>query len=227
MAAPRTKVSIVIDDREKLSGIERLLRGHAEIEYRFERLALGDFIINDRVIIERKTQQDFGQSLCSGRLFDQASRLSQQLRPCLLVLEAEDKGMQHINIQRNAVLGALVSLSLKWGIPVIHTRNLRETVLLLVVIAKQVISTTQGGVKRFGYKAKTKSVQQIKTLCTLPGVGRDRAERLLDTFGSVSGVIAADMEALTIVEGIGRKTAENIRNAVCESQASYCCVSQN
>jgi len=50
----------------------------------------------------------------------------------------------------------------------------------------------------------------------LPGIGYERAVRLLDTFGCVEGVISASSEELQVVEGIGKKIADKIRWVVGE-----------
>jgi len=48
----------------------------------------------------------------------------------------------------------------------------------------------------------------------LPGVGRERAEKLLETFGTVGGVMSAGEDELAAVEGVGRVTARKIREIV-------------
>ncbi|MDI6775451.1 MAG: helix-hairpin-helix domain-containing protein [Verrucomicrobiota bacterium] len=47
-----------------------------------------------------------------------------------------------------------------------------------------------------------------------PGIGPGKAERLLAAFGSVEGVFGADTEELAEIEGIGRKTAQAIRDLI-------------
>jgi ERCC4-type nuclease len=69
---------------------------------------------------------------------------------------------------------------------------------------------------RNGYQPKGKRRRQIYILQGLPGIGRERAIRLLDKFGSVEAVIAADSSALQSVHGIGKGVAEKIRWAVSE-----------
>jgi excinuclease ABC subunit C len=45
----------------------------------------------------------------------------------------------------------------------------------------------------------------------LPGIGRTKANALLQRFGSVRGVFTADMADIAAIRGFGRKTAEAIR----------------
>ncbi|RJQ65422.1 MAG: hypothetical protein C4530_00740 [Desulfobacteraceae bacterium] len=52
-------------------------------------------------------------------------------------------------------------------------------------------------------------------------MGRERAIKLLEHFGSVERVITADREELESVDGIGKDTAKKIRWAVSEQIAAY------
>jgi DNA excision repair protein ERCC-4 len=51
----------------------------------------------------------------------------------------------------------------------------------------------------------------------LPGIGFERAVRLLDKFGSVEAVISAGSSELQAVYGIGKNVADKIRWTVSES----------
>jgi len=55
----------------------------------------------------------------------------------------------------------------------------------------------------------------------LPGVGPERAERLLDRFGSVEAAISASSDELQSVDGIGVNIADKIRWVVSERVATH------
>lgn len=78
-------IRVIIDNREKASGVPDILRNlGAMINY--DALSVGDYIISPECAIERKSANDFINSIFSGRVFDQASRLSQAYKfPVLLV----------------------------------------------------------------------------------------------------------------------------------------------
>jgi NAD-dependent DNA ligase len=73
-----------------------------------------------------------------------------------------------------------------------------------------------GGVQRHGYRPKNYRKRQLFILQGLPGVGRERAERLLARFGSVEAAISASSDELQSVDGIGKSIAEKIKWAVSE-----------
>jgi ERCC4-type nuclease len=55
----------------------------------------------------------------------------------------------------------------------------------------------------------------------LPGIGSERAIRLLDAFGSVEAVVTAPHEELQSLDGIGENIAGRIKWAVREEMQSY------
>jgi len=57
---------------------------------------------------------------------------------------------------------------------------------------------------------------QLYILQGLPGVGPERASRLLDRFGTVEASISASSNELQSVDGIGENIAEKIKWAVSE-----------
>ena len=79
----------------------------------------------------------------------------------------------------------------------------------------------RGGVYRHGYRPKDKRKKQLFILQGLPGVGLEKAGRLLDTFGSVEAVISASSSELQSVYGIGKSLADKIKWAVSEQMQPY------
>ena len=67
------KVQVVVDDRERPSGVVPELEKLGRVVVKIEHLSLGDYCIDGAVLIERKTAADFAQSLIDGRLFGQAA----------------------------------------------------------------------------------------------------------------------------------------------------------
>jgi ERCC4-type nuclease len=76
---------IVVDERERKSGIPDLLRQAGAI-IDFAQLNVGDYIVSPETAVERKTIQDLLNSIFDGRLFVQCSQLNEYyVKPVLIV----------------------------------------------------------------------------------------------------------------------------------------------
>jgi DNA excision repair protein ERCC-4 len=215
-------ITITIDHRESRSPVVAALRESTGIATTLARLDCGDYLIDNRFLVERKTLPDLIESIKSGRLFDQALRLAavQQWRPAL-ILEGTARDIEGSGMRWEALQGALVTVSLFIGLPVLRTRSARETVNTFRFVARQGRTVASGALPRRGARPKGKRALQSHILQSLPRVGAERAARLLDRFGSVEAVIRACDAELKEVEGIGPRTARCIRWAVEERGGEY------
>ena len=212
---------VVADDREGKSGVVEALRSMEGIQVEVERLALGDYLVDDRVLFERKTVLDFAGSLVDGRLFEQACRLAScHFRP-VLILEGTAADFSGCGVRREAIQGALITLTVMLNLPLLRSLDAAETARLIRYTGEQIERSVMGAVIRPGYRPKGKRKRQLYLLQGLPGIGSKRAEKLLDVFGNVESVVGADLETLAAVEGIGRKTADRIRQTLSEDRAPY------
>ncbi|MGB0653430.1 MAG: DEAD/DEAH box helicase [Thermoplasmatota archaeon] len=203
---------VVCDSREQAGGVVRALH-EAGFQVEVRQLDVGDFVLSDRVAVERKEVKDFVDSLIDGRLMEQVKALTVYPKP-LLVIEG-DSLHGHRSISAEALHGAVASIAVDFGVPVLRTQDARETADLLAAVAKR--EQRRGGRKiaiRPGSATLTDKDRALHILAGLPGVDKVRAHRLLDHFGSLEGVFGASMEALAEVEGIGAKTAGEIRRII-------------
>lgn len=77
---------IVVDERERKSGIPDLLRQAGAI-IDFAQLKVGDYVVSPKTAIERKTIQDLLNSIYDGRLFVQCSQLNEYYAKPVLIVE--------------------------------------------------------------------------------------------------------------------------------------------
>ena len=204
-------IHIIADDRECKSEVIESLSQIEEVEVSTRRLTMGDYQIDNRLIVERKTIKDFAVSIIDGRLFKQMIRLANSNFKSVLILEGMINGTAELGMTREAMQGALITVSLILGIPVLRSKDPSETARLMVYIGRQLESMAMGGVQRHGYRPKTKRKRQLFILQGLPGVGPERAERLLARFGSVEATISASSSQLQSVDGIGKGISEKRR----------------
>ena len=139
----------------------------------------------------------------------------------LLMVEGRDQEWRDTGVRREALQGALITIGVFFGVAVLHSDAPEETARLLVYLGRQAQRTAQGGLPRPGYRPKSKRGRQLFLLQGLPGVGPERAARLLERFGSVQAVVTASADDLATVDGIGEKTAARMRWAVQEPVANY------
>jgi len=214
-------VTVKADDRERKSEVINYLLDMKNVTVDVTRLSIGDYLADNRLIFERKTLNDFALSIIDGRLFTQAIRLTASNHRGILILEGTGKDLQEIGVRREAMQGALITVSLILGIPVLRSINPSETANLIIYAARQIKSVAKGTLYRHGYQPKDKRKRQIFVLQGLPGIGAERAKRLLDTFGSIEAVITAGSEELQSVDGIGKNIAERIKWTVSEQAKPY------
>jgi DNA excision repair protein ERCC-4 len=204
-------LEVVVDDRERNSGVIEHLHAQESIRVTVRRLELGDYLVNQRVLVERKTVADLGVSIVDGRLFSQACRLAESPYRPLLVIEGHVGSEGALAVSRAAIQGAMVTLALFLDIPCLRSFDTLETANLIRYVGEQIQRRISRAIYRHGYRPRRLRNRQVFILQGLPGIGPVRAECLLDAFGSVEKVFCADVDALTRVKGMGRKTAEAIR----------------
>jgi len=214
-------IHIIADDRECKSEVIASLLQIEDVDVSIRRLSIGDYQIDNRLIVERKTLKDFVVSIIDGRLFKQMIRLANSNSKCVLILEGMVSETAELGMTREALQGALITVSLILGIPVLRSKDPSETAKLIVYIGRQIESMAMGGVQRHGYRPKNKRKRQLFILQGLPGIGRERAERLLARFGSVEVAISASSGELQTVDGIGKSIADKIKWTVSEPVSPY------
>ena len=214
-------VPIVIDDRERASPLPAELARTGVFALEVKRLALGDYLVDGRFLFERKTLPDLALSIQDGRLFGQALRLVQSPLRAALILEGTAADLDGLGMRWEAMQGALVTVTLFIGLPLLRCRTPAETARTFEFVARQGRTVAGGALPRRGRRPRGKAAWQRYLLQGLPGIGPARAARLLERFGTVEAVVAADAAALAAVPGIGRNTARALRWAVEEPRADY------
>jgi len=204
-------VHIVVDDREKAGGVPAALKARSDATVEIARLDVGDYRVERRVVVERKTATDFAASLIDGRLFHQAAALAAAPERTVLLLEGSGAEWRETGVRREALQGALITIGVFYGVTILRSADPQETARLLVYVGRQAQRCVHGGLPRPGYRPKGKRARQLFLLQGLPGVGPERAARLLERFGSVQSVMTASADDLAAVNGIGERTAAKIR----------------
>lgn len=206
------KPLIYADSREGNSKVLREL-DKLNVDIEVKSLAVGDYQVSDEVGIERKTAKDFIGSIIDKRLYKQAKELVENFRKPVIILEGED--LYSSLIHPNAIRGALASLAVDFGIPIIPTRSEEDTAAMVTRIAiREQIHERPAMQIRTEKKPLTLYEQQLYIVESLPNIGPVTAKKLLEEFGSVKDIINASESDLKTVEGIGEKIAKRIKEVV-------------
>jgi ERCC4-type nuclease len=205
------KVTIIADCRERQSKTCQWLRS-LEAEVVEKQLEVADYIVSDRVGIERKTVEDFLESVINGRIFSQLENLAASFERPLLILEGDQRSLFTTrNMHPNSIHGALTSIAVDHGIPIIWTHSPQATAAQIYWTGyREQFRDKRGNGGRACRKLKTVPEHQEFLVSGLPNVNSKLSRRLLSHFGTAKRVFSASEERLMKVEGIGKKKARSI-----------------
>ena len=200
---------IVVDEREKKSGIPDLLRA-VGINLEIKTLPVGDYIVAPETIVERKSVSDLISSIFDGRLFDQCNRLKEHFAHPVILMEGNVEEIEQIVENPLVFYGAMSAVAIDFKIPIIPTPSATHTAKMLVSMCSRKESLRGPFLKKIK-KSDDLSRQQLSVLCSLPGIGEKLATRMLAKFGSPSKTLNASLADLAKVEGLGEARAKKIK----------------
>lgn len=190
---------IVVDKREKNSLVlAELIERKQEIK--LERLVVADYIVG-KVAIERKTLPDFVSSMLNKRLLRQLQELKQYPKQLLVIEGIDDHPLYEFGkVNPNAIRGMMLSVVLEFNIPIILTKDYKDTAEFLILLEKR----QARGTKEISLKAKRKAFnlaqQQQFILEGFPGIGPATAKSLLKKFKTIKAIIDANEKQLAKIK---------------------------
>ena len=218
---------IVVDEREKKSGIPKLLKDAGAV-IDFAQLKVGDYIVSPEIAVERKSIRDLISSIYDGRLFIQCSDLVKYYQKPLLVVQGNiaelteiPEDVNHKDIKKLAermslAYDALATVAIEFRIPILHTPSADQTAQLLVALVNRSLKEGKatGPLLRKIKKENPLFIQQLSILSALPGVGEKLAARMLEKFHSPKRALTASMAELATIPGFGLARAERVRRVL-------------
>lgn len=205
------ELRVAADTREIASGIPQRLEARGVL-VQMRTLDVGDYIIA-RHAVERKTARDFMSSLYNGRLFEQASRISQAYEQFMLVVEGDVEEVLEDVKNPRVYWGAVLALALDFNFRIMFTRDKEQTSDLLYLLASRLHGKARTVRPLLVKKPRLASMKdwQLLLLESLPTIGPTFAERLLEAFGNVREVFRASKSELAVKGGIGAARAAKIQ----------------
>ena len=219
----KPKGKIVVDYREKNCLVpSELVNLGFEVE--FKELKVADYIVKETAI-ERKTISDFISSMINHRLLNQLEEL-QQYENKLLIIEGFDSQELYLGgpktisrddilstltakkkqapneirngVNPNAIRGFLLSILLKHKVPIIFSKDCKDTAKFIAVLSKKQEKETPLNANK---KSLNKKEQLQFIVEGFPGIGPTTAKKLLEKFKSIKNIINTSEEELTKVLG--------------------------
>ena len=184
------------------------------------------------VIIERKSIKDLEASILDGRYREQRGRIlsycqENKTQPLYILEGALSSNTGRL--QKKAIMKFINRLTLHYQIPVLQTQSVQETAELIQALIEQwkedptalqrtteLVKVTDG--LHIQKKANAGDHKQfaISCLAQCPGVSVKMAETLIDTFGSLKGVIEAPVKEIEIVKVGTRKVGPVVSKRLSE-----------
>lgn len=206
------RIIVYADSREGNSKVLRALDS-IKVQVRIKAMTVADYQVSDDVAIERKTAKDFVDSIVNKRLYKQAKAMREEFKKPVMIIEGDDFYSGFIS--PNAVRGAIASIAIDFGISIIPTRNWEDTAAMIKTIARREQKDNKVEIQvRTERKPVNIWEQQQFIIESLPNIGPVSARKLLKEFGNVKNIVNASLSDLQNVDGIGEKTAKNIRNVI-------------
>jgi ERCC4-type nuclease len=190
--------SVLFDHREAKSGIPATLAA-AGIDVAPVQLPAGDYVVSDRLVVERKTGADLAASIKDRRLFEQIERLRAAYTAVVLLVEGEP-----VHISSASWKGALGRV-LATGVAVLQTDDAADSAAWLLRLHRL---EGKGPAEARGRPRIRRPTDDLEAtaedvLGCLPGISTVTARRLIAHFGSLAAIFGAEEAELRRVPGIG------------------------
>lgn len=202
--------TITVDSREPPL-IKKLLKEIKEIDITVKKLPEFDYIIGDRIGVERKSYPDLVGSVASRRLYDQIRRMLKTKYKPYILLEGHISHAYNYTVYnkyfkqdaKDVALGANVSIAVSWNIPTLYAETPFDTITILQKLCK----------KHEVYRDKLPTPERTlrpteKVLSIIEGIGPTTARRIVKKCGT--NLSYYNKDKLLNVKGIGEKTATKV-----------------
>jgi DNA excision repair protein ERCC-4 len=208
----QARIRVYADKREEQSGVPAELERLGILVIR-KMLPVGDYLVSDNAVVERKTVKDFASSLVDGRLFDQAKRLVEAFEYIYYIVEGSPRYLTRWGDRGHQTLAALTALIVNYGVQVLWSDGTHSTAYLIAQLAKRHQAERGGAAFAIQKKPRLETLEdwQLYIVQSFPGVGPKTARAILEYFGTIEKFCTAPLSELSRVPGLGERKAERIK----------------
>lgn len=208
------RVSVTVDDREP-AGVVATVRDHPDVTaVRVERLPAADIVIGE-IGIERKTFRDYINSVMGAGgtdLYDQVRRMNETYYRSYVLLEGDLHNIEDLptDVGSAAVHGSMASLAARHDSPVIPCSDCDRLVDIAVRLGRKHVEEPSSRPLPPGTVTGRSVPTTRRIYGCIEGIGPETAATLHERYPTVESLVAATVDDLMNVDGIGEKRATAI-----------------
>ena len=210
-------MKVIIDSREQSRiPIAKKYYANLGVDVSIEQLSVGDYLFDDKVVMEFKTFSDFISSITDGRLFNETISQIENYDMHFLVLHGTNRDYQqallHTGIDEKHVTGALARL-LTFTKIIRSTGTLDDCYNLMMITAEKCLDE-KVLCKNFGTKSVNKAFN-VLAFC-VDDINAKRAKTIVNFLDlhTINDVCRLTHDDLVKVPGIGDILAGKILEAI-------------
>ena len=190
---------VIIDSREAELIIQsKLILGEKMDEFvKIEPLHLGDIMISDKIIIERKQWSDLASSIIDGRYKEQSARLLQAKEEGYIIyyfLEGNLDLYKPYGITKDTLRSCVFSLTYEKGFFVVMSKSPRESVEYILKFQQKYQKSTSTTItntivsKKKNSQITKENISELM-LCQIPGISTTTSRILLTQLNTLHDII--------------------------------------
>jgi len=211
---------LIIDSREKSNLSEFIISEASKMNILTEKqwIEIGDYVYQD-VCFEAKSTIDFLQSVFNGRLWNQVDNMDRHYEYSIVIIHGSLHQVmaypKYVNMQINEQLlkhkfyGAIGRLTLDTDCKVFWVESPQKAAKIITTICKM-RPVKRNVIQPTLLKRITTDDLRLDMLCTIKGVSKSKAKKIIERYGSVMEVGESNVNELSSIDGIGPTIAKRI-----------------
>jgi Fanconi anemia group M protein len=189
---------VIIDSREceLIVQLKLILGENLNETFKIEPLHLGDIMISDKIIIERKQWSDLACSIVDGRYKEQSERLLKAKAEGYMIyyfLEGNLDLYKPRGIPKETLRSCVFSLTYDKGFFVVMTKSAKESVEYILKFQQKYQTSTTKISNSIVSKKKNSQITKENIselmLCQIPGISSTTSRILLSKYNHINDII--------------------------------------
>lgn len=214
-------MEVVIDSREhhRIKTAKQYYQEH-DCNVQIKELPIGDYLFDDQVVFEYKTQTDFINSVRDNRVFRQTIRQQENYPYHFVIITGTYKDLTHLLYSKYN--GRYGHFTIKQYVGAIARLNTYTTVIqvpmekqayrMMITQAQKCLTDNPGTVQNKKKQVIHEPIAYKVLAYCIHDISNNRAKKITETLQleTITDLTTLTIEDLTTVPGIGEKTAEKI-----------------